>query len=62
MDPAPPCADASVAELRLQLLNTDADLFDRYRALFALRNKGDEESVMVSFIVIFCKQSINAMA
>lgn len=26
-------------------MDENADLFDRYRALFALRNKGDEDSV-----------------
>ena len=34
-----------MAELRALLMDENADLFDRYRALFALRNKGDEDSV-----------------
>jgi hypothetical protein len=47
VDPAPPLLDASVEELRAKLMDRDADLFDRYRAMFALRNQGTAESVLV---------------
>lgn len=46
VDPAPPAAAASVEVLRAQLLDAGLPLFDRYRALFALRDaseKGDPE-------------------
>lgn len=45
VDPAPPAAPRTTAELRADLLDTSKSLFDRYRALFALRNRGDTESV-----------------
>ncbi|KAJ3054987.1 deoxyhypusine hydroxylase [Rhizophlyctis rosea] len=49
VDPAPPVpkkAEKSTAQLREQLLDTTVSLFDRYRAMFALRNRGDVESVL----------------
>lgn len=45
MDPAPPCGEKDVTALRASLLNEAAPLFDRYRAMFALRNHGSKESV-----------------
>lgn len=47
MDPAPPLPEASVEELQAKLMDSNADLFDRYRAMFTLRNMGTEESVLV---------------
>ncbi|XP_016350517.1 deoxyhypusine hydroxylase-like [Sinocyclocheilus anshuiensis] len=46
VDPAPPAARKSVPELRVQLLDESLSLFDRYRAMFALRNLGTEEAVL----------------
>ncbi|KAM6963158.1 deoxyhypusine hydroxylase [Aplochiton taeniatus] len=46
VDPAPPAARKSVAELRTQLLDESLPLFERYRAMFALRNLGTEEAVL----------------
>ncbi|KAI9017759.1 ARM repeat-containing protein [Gaertneriomyces semiglobifer] len=49
VDPAPPTAakkEQTTQSLREQLLDTSLPLFDRYRAMFALRNRGDEESVL----------------
>lgn len=46
VDPAPPAVKKSVAELRLSLLNETLPLFERYRAMFALRNLGSEEAVL----------------
>lgn len=46
VDPAPPAARASVSELRLGLLDESLPLFERYRAMFALRNHGSEEAVL----------------
>eukprot|EP01134_Creolimax_fragrantissima_P007621 CFRG7621T1 len=45
VDPTPACDDAPVADLITRMMNTDLDLFDRYTALFALRNKGTDEGV-----------------
>jgi deoxyhypusine monooxygenase len=40
IDPAPSLAPQSVPELRAALLNTQLPLFERYRAMFALRDFG----------------------
>ena len=46
VDPAPPAERKSVSELRIALLDETLPLFERYRAMFALRNLGDEEAVL----------------
>uniref|UniRef100_A0A7N0UIH8 Deoxyhypusine hydroxylase n=1 Tax=Kalanchoe fedtschenkoi TaxID=63787 RepID=A0A7N0UIH8_KALFE len=46
VDPAAPAAqDATVEELREKLLNEDKGMYERYSALFALRNQGTREAV-----------------
>jgi len=35
-----------VDKLRDMLMNSNASLYDRYRAMFALRNRGDESAVL----------------
>ena len=46
MDPTPAAPSSTPAnELRATLIDEDACIFDRYRAMFALRNKGGSESV-----------------
>ncbi|KNC97179.1 deoxyhypusine monooxygenase [Spizellomyces punctatus DAOM BR117] len=48
VDPAPPVAtqEKTTQDLRNQLLDTSLPLFERYRAMFALRNRGDEDAVL----------------
>ncbi|XP_058494998.1 deoxyhypusine hydroxylase [Solea solea] len=46
VDPAPPAASKSVSELRSILLDETLPLFERYRAMFALRNLGSEDAVL----------------
>ncbi|XP_041862996.1 deoxyhypusine hydroxylase [Melanotaenia boesemani] len=46
VDPAPPALKKSVPELRSALLDESLPLFERYRAMFALRNIGTEEAVV----------------
>ncbi|XP_028857172.1 deoxyhypusine hydroxylase [Denticeps clupeoides] len=46
VDPAPPAPRKAVKELRAQLLDEHLPLFERYRAMFALRNLGTEEAVL----------------
>lgn len=46
VDPAPPAVRKSVSELRSILLDESLQLFERYRAMFALRNLGNEEAVL----------------
>ena len=43
--PAPPSAASSVSTLRKTICDEDEKMFQRMRALFALRNIGGEESV-----------------
>ena len=46
VDPAPAApASTPTAELRATLLDEHSRIFDRYRAMFALRNKGGPEAV-----------------
>ncbi|XP_061834618.1 deoxyhypusine hydroxylase [Nerophis lumbriciformis] len=46
VDPAPPAPRRSAPELRGALLDESLPLFERYRAMFALRNLGSEEAVL----------------
>lgn len=47
VDPAPPAKVLlPTAQLREQLLNTSLPLFDRYKAMFALRNQGTKDAVL----------------
>lgn len=47
VDPAPPSlAKVDVATLRAQLLDSSKPLFERYRAMFALRDVGSTEAVL----------------
>lgn len=46
VDPAPPSATQDVSSLRQTLLNESLPLFERYRALFSLRNIGSRDAVL----------------
>lgn len=46
VDPAPPAREADVEKLRQALLDEAKPLFERYRAMFALRNLGGEAAVL----------------
>ncbi|NXG51007.1 DOHH hydroxylase, partial [Psilopogon haemacephalus] len=46
VDPAPPSEETDVAKLRETLLDESCPLFDRYRAMFALRNLGGQAAVL----------------
>lgn len=47
VDPAPAAEKhVATAELRASLLDPKASLFDRYRAMFSLRNRNSEEAAM----------------
>nr|NVI76135.1 nero [Cucujiformia] len=45
IDPAPPAPNKNVNELKSILINENASLFDRYRAMFALRNLESLEAI-----------------
>lgn len=46
VDPAPPAAEQDVGRLREALLDEGRPLFERYRAMFALRNVGGKEAAL----------------
>lgn len=47
VDPAPALKSSkSVAQLQSQLMDPSLDLYHRYKAMFALRNRGTEEAVL----------------
>ncbi|KAM9796088.1 deoxyhypusine hydroxylase [Syngnathus typhle] len=46
VDPAPAAASSSVLQLHQHLLDETLPLFERYRAMFALRNLGSREAVL----------------
>ncbi|KAI8803973.1 armadillo-type protein [Cladochytrium replicatum] len=46
VDPAPPSLTKDVKELKTALMDVNLPLFDRYRAMFALRNDGSEDAVL----------------
>nr|NVI76148.1 nero [Cucujiformia] len=46
VDPAPPASITNIDLLKDTLINENASLFDRYQAMFALRNIGSKESVV----------------
>lgn len=45
VDPAPPCPETDVNILKNVLLNDNSSLFDRYRAMFSLRNLRSKQAV-----------------
>lgn len=58
VDPAPPAPPSTPhAELEATLLNDGAPIFERYRALFALRNSGTAAAVAVLGTALRCTQS-----
>lgn len=46
VDPAPPDEEVNVEAMRNRLLNEDLSLFERYRAMFSLRNTGGKDAVL----------------
>lgn len=46
VDPAPPAETKNLDELTKILLNESAPLFERYRAMFSLRNLQTKESIL----------------
>ncbi|KAJ3645389.1 hypothetical protein Zmor_023052 [Zophobas morio] len=46
VDPAPPAPSSNVDELKAVLLDANASLFERYRAMFSLRNLRSQEAVV----------------
>lgn len=45
VDPAPPSGESDVENLKNTLIDESKPLFERYRAMFSLRNLGTTESI-----------------
>ena len=58
IDPAPPSKQKDVEALKKELVDVEANLFDRYKAMFSLRNLATEEAVLVCFCYIILIISI----
>uniref|UniRef100_A0A3Q3W9J3 Deoxyhypusine hydroxylase n=1 Tax=Mola mola TaxID=94237 RepID=A0A3Q3W9J3_MOLML len=58
VDPAPPAVSKSVSELRVTLVDESLPLFERYRAMFALRNRGNEEAVLALADGLQCSSAL----
>ncbi|XP_072294993.1 deoxyhypusine hydroxylase [Eucyclogobius newberryi] len=58
VDPAPPAPKMSPSELRDVLLNESLPLFERYRAMFALRNLGTEEAALALADGLQCSSAL----
>lgn len=58
VDPAPPSVEQDVEALKKTLLDDQQDLFKRYRAMFALRNKGDDISIMALATGLKCQNAL----
>ncbi|XP_043946701.1 deoxyhypusine hydroxylase [Protopterus annectens] len=58
VDPAPPHQERDVEKLQEILLDESVPLFDRYRAMFALRNLGSEKAVLALADGLRCSSSL----
>lgn len=58
VDPAPPSLVLDTETLQNTLLDESCPLFDRYRAMFSLRNKGDHESVLALARGLKCSSAL----
>ncbi|CAM4699614.1 deoxyhypusine hydroxylase [Caretta caretta] len=58
VDPAPPDEEKDVAKLRETLLDESRPLFDRYRAMFALRNVGGEAAALALADGLVCGSTL----
>lgn len=58
VDPAPPAPIKDVSELKAKLLDESLSMFERYRAMFQLRNDGSDDAILAlcagkSIIVLY---------
>jgi len=58
IDPAPPSQTEDTETLKNILLDESRPLFERYRAMFSLRNKGDEDSVLALADGLKCRSAL----
>lgn len=58
VDPAPPDANRDIKFLREKLLNEDESMFERYRAMFQLRNDGSDQAILALCDGLKCKSAL----
>nr|MBE5726536.1 nero [Cucujiformia] len=58
VDPAPPAPIKSIDDLKCTLIDDKTSLFDRYRAMFALRNIGSSAAVKVLGEALRCGSAL----
>ncbi|NXP02952.1 DOHH hydroxylase, partial [Thinocorus orbignyianus] len=58
VDPAPPAEETDVAKLRETLLDESRSLFERYRAMFALRNLGGRAAALALAEGLHCGSAL----
>lgn len=58
IDPAPPSQTEDTETLKNILLDESRPLFERYRAMFALRNKGEKDSVLALADGLKCRSAL----
>lgn len=58
VDPAPPLDEMDTPKLSKILLDETLPLFERYRAMFSLRNKGDDESIKALAAGLDCSSAL----
>nr|MBE5726524.1 nero [Cucujiformia] len=58
VDPAPPAPSKDVNALKLLLMDEKSSLFNRYRAMFALRNIGTPEAVIALGNALNCGSAL----
>jgi len=58
VDPAPPLASTDIAELKRILLDEEIKMFERYRAMFQLRNQGSEDAILALCEGLKCKSAL----
>lgn len=58
VDPAPPASSCNVSELKEKLLDEKVSLFDRYRAMFSLRNIGSKEAIEALGAALKCGSAL----
>jgi deoxyhypusine monooxygenase len=58
VDPAPPHTKRDVAFLKTQLLDESESMFERYRAMFQLRNDGSEAAILALCEGLKCSSAL----
>jgi deoxyhypusine monooxygenase len=58
VDPAPPAQQRDVKVLKEKLLDESLSMFERYRAMFQLRNDGSDEAILALCAGLKCKSAL----